>query len=163
MIQGSVDVIWSAEDYLNLEWFKNPQPLEKFNTDDNNKNLYKDIDTFICNSDIPQVFYKVAEQFKLKNYVIAINKMIPGQILPYHTDKYLTYISKNNISTDTDIFRIIVFLHDQKLGHQLWINHNICLGNAGTFYGWKNDTKHMSANLGLEDRYIMQITGVANG
>jgi hypothetical protein len=162
MIRGNIDVTWSAEDYTNLEWYKNPNPLEKFDADGISTNLYKDIDTYICNSNIPDVFYKVANQFNLKNYVIAINKMVPGQILPYHSDKYLTYISRNNISLNSNIARIIVFLHDQKLGHQLWIDHNICLGNAGSYYGWKNNTKHMSANLGLENRYILQITGVCD-
>jgi hypothetical protein len=162
MIRGNIDVTWSVEDYTNLEWYKNTNPLEKFDADGISTNLYKDIDTYICNSNIPNVFYKVADQFNLKNCVIAINKMVPGQILPYHSDKYLAYISRNNISLNSSITRIIVFLHDQKLGHQLWIDNDICLGKAGSYYGWRNNTKHMSANLGSENRYILQITGVCD-
>ena len=162
MVHGNIDVIWLPEDYINLEWYVHPRTIEKINTDGVDTSVYKEICTFICNSNIPDVFYKVADQFNLKNYVIAINKMTPGQILPYHSDKYLAYVSRNNISLNANIARIIVFLHDQKVGHQLWIDNNICIGNAGSYYGWKNDTKHMSANLGLEDRYILQITGLCD-
>jgi hypothetical protein len=53
-----------------------------------------------------------------------------------------------------------VFLHDQKAGHQLWIKDQICLGPAGSAFGWSFGTEHMAANLGWDDRYILQVTGI---
>ena len=54
-----------------------------------------------------------------------------------------------------------MFLHEQKAGHQLWIQDKICTGPAGSYFGWGKDVEHMAANLGNEDRYILQITGVS--
>ena len=86
----------------------------------------------------------------------------PGKVLPYHTDKYTTYIARNQIKKEAipDIQRYIVLLHDQKAGHQLWIQDQICIGSAGSYFGWGYGVEHMAANLGNEDRYILQVTGL---
>ena len=97
---------------------------------------------------------------QLKKVVVAVNKLTPGQILPYHTDKYQTYKTRNNITEQDEIVRIIDFLHDQKAGHQLWIEDNICVGPAGSYFGWGKGVEHMAANLGNDDRYILQVTGI---
>jgi hypothetical protein len=155
---GNIPVAWSSEDYETLSWYMNEQHEEKFNAT-------VDISTYnigvsICNEHLPQVFYNVLENFDLDKPVIAVNKLEPGQILPYHKDKFIAYKQRNNVSDTDNIVRIIVFLHNQKAGHQLWINDKICLGDAGAFFGWRKDTVHMAANLGDENRYILQITGV---
>jgi hypothetical protein len=105
-------------------------------------------------------YYDAVSVIPLEKKVVAVNKLSPGQILPFHTDKYLKYKSKNNIKETDIIQRVIVFLHDQKAGHQLWIEDRICIGEAGSYFGWDQGTEHMAANLGQEDRYILQVTGV---
>lgn len=74
---------------------------------------------------------------------------------------FKTYIKRNDIAPEDKITRIIVFLHKPKAGHQLWIEDEICTGDAGSYFGWEQDTVHMAANLGSEMRYILQITGVS--
>ena len=54
----------------------------------------------------------------------------------------------------------MVFLHDPSPGHQLWIEDKFCNGPAGSWFSWKGPTKHMAANLGEVDRYVIQITGI---
>ena len=68
------------------------------------------------------------------------------------------YLRKNK----KDIIRIIVFVDDTRPGHQLWIKDMLCAGEAGSYFGWKFGTKHMAANLGEQDRYTLQITGIKN-
>ena len=108
----------------------------------------------------PQVRLANADSRLLSNTVVALTKMKVGQILPWHVDRCKTYISKNNIKDKTKIARIIVFLEDSKPGHQLWIEDQLCTGEAGSCFGWMFGTKHMAANLGEQDRYTLQITGV---
>ena len=64
------------------------------------------------------------------------------------------------IDEQKEIIRIIVFLHEQKAGHQLWIEDKVCVGPAGSYFGWGKGIEHMAANLGSEDRYILQVTGI---
>ena len=159
MIKGAVEVIWTEEDYINLPWFTNDVHEEKFNaTVDTSK---YDVGVSMCFEDLPEVFHKVVEQFDfLDNIVIAINKLKVGKILPYHVDRFMSYKQRNNISDNQPIERVIVFLHEQKKGHQLWIENQVCTGPAGSYFGWEQNTEHMAANLGSEDRYIMQVTGI---
>ena len=159
MIKGNVEVTWSEEDYINLPWFTNDVHEEKFNATVDTSTY--DVGVSMCFEDLPEVFHKVVEQFDfLDKTVIAINKLETGKILPFHTDKFATYKQRNNISDNQPIERVIVFLHEQKKGHQLWIEDQVCTGSAGSYFGWEQNTEHMAANLGNEHRYIMQVTGI---
>ena len=158
MYKGQIKKTWLDSDYLELPWTTSPTPEEKLTatveTTDYN------IGVAVCNEQLPQVFYDVLKNFNIDKPVVAVNKMVPGQVLPYHKDRFAEYKRRNNISNDDSIVRYIVFLHDQKAGHQLWIEDQVCTGSAGCYFGWDDYTIHMAANLGWEDRYILQITGI---
>ena len=158
MMQGEIPVTWNKNDYQNLIWVTNRVPEEKLNATVDTARY--DVGVYMCYENLPKVFKQAGESFGLDKTVVAVNKLVPGQVLPYHTDKYETYKKRNNILDTDNIRRIIVFLHDQKAGHQLWIKDKICIGTAGTFFGWDQGTEHMAANLGQEDRYILQVTGI---
>ena len=159
MMQGEIPVTWNKNDYQNLIWVTNREPEEKLNATVDTARY--DVGVYMCYENLPKVFKQAGESFGLDQTVVAVNKLVPGQVLPYHTDKYETYKKRNDILDTDNIKRIIVFLHDQKAGHQLWIKDKICIGTAGTFFGWDQGTEHMAANLGQEDRYILQVTGIA--
>lgn len=159
MFQGRLPVTWTVEDYQNLNWFS-PDHIEERFTATIETNLYNNVNVYICNDNLPQILYDCVRPLNLEKCVTVVNRMMPGQILPYHRDKYATYKKRNNISDDQEVTRIIVFLHEQKAGHQLWIEDQFCSGPAGSYFGWTGDTVHMAANLGSEDRYILQVTGL---
>ena len=120
MIKTQIPVTWTKEDYQNLPWVCNKIPTEKFNATVDTTNL--NVGVYMCfDEKILGKFYKAIKQLPLHKKVVAVNKLTPGQILPYHSDKYSEYKRRNNID-DKDqnrITRYIVFLHDQKAGHQL--------------------------------------------
>ena len=162
MIKGTVSVNWSQQDYADLSYTHNN--LIKSSTsveivDKTSPNEHNG--AFICNENLPSVFTETAATFGLTNTVCAVNRMDPGQYLPFHKDMYPTYMQRNNIQDASKVLRIIVFLHNQKPGHQLWIEDEICIGPAGSYFGWHHNSKHMAANLGYESRYVLQITGVS--
>jgi len=161
MIKGSISPVWSENDYKDLPWYENDVHEERFNATVDTATY--DIGVLICNENLPQVFYNILSLFDINKPVVAVNKLSPGQILPYHRDKFSTYIKRNNIKETDTIVRYIVFLHEQKAGHQLWIEDKFCTGKAGSYFGWEGNTIHMAANLGWEDRYILQITGTKCG
>jgi len=160
-MKGNIPVTWTEADYKNLPWFTNDVHEEKFNATVETQNY--NVGVSMCfEKDLLKVFYDAVSTLPLAKKVVAVNKITPGQILPYHTDKYKTYKERNNIKEDEQdkIHRFIVFLHDQKAGHQLWIEDNICTGPAGSYFSWGNGVEHMAANLGHENRYILQVTGI---
>ena len=88
-------------------------------------------------------------------------RMGTGTILPVHGDLYKKYVDIFNLNgRQTTIRRAIVFLEDWASGHYAEINGvPIVNWSAGDTYIWTYDTPHMAANLGLTDRYTLQITG----
>ena len=161
MIKGKINVNWSEKDYKNLSWSHltvkqdvNVNIVDGTTPTDRNG-------VSACNENLPDALTETAKSFGLAKTVCAVSRMDPGQTLPYHKDKYQEYIKRNDIQDTTNITRIIVFLHDQKPGHQLWIENEICMGPAGSYFGWTSGTEHMAANLGYESRYVLQITGVS--
>jgi hypothetical protein len=158
MINGQISVIWTEQDYINLPYDDVTKVVERSDYAVHTNNYNIGVSSVYEN--LPQVFHDSVKFLNLSKTVIAINRMAPEQILPFHTDKYATYKKRNNVSDDADIKRVIVFLHDQKAGHQLWIKDQICVGPAGSYFGWNVGDEHMAANFGKQDRYVLQVTGI---
>ena len=88
-------------------------------------------------------------------------RMNTGTVLPVHGDLYLRYIKLHNLQgKEHTIRRAIVFLEDWKSGHYF---EALGVANtewkAGQVVEWRYDAPHMAANIGLEPRYTLQITG----
>lgn len=91
-------------------------------------------------------------------------RMGTGTVLPVHGDLYKKYVDLFNLQgRQSTIRRAIVFLEDWQSGHYAEINGDpIVNWRAGDTFIWTYDTPHMAANLGLLDRYTLQITGHIN-
>lgn len=91
-------------------------------------------------------------------------RMSTGTILPTHGDLYKKYISIFKLQEKrTSIRRAVVFLEDWQSGHYAEVNGDPVVNwRAGDVVIWTYDTPHMAANLGLADRYTLQITGHIN-
>jgi len=88
-------------------------------------------------------------------------RMTSGTVMPVHQDRYVKYISLFDLSgRENDIRRALVLLEDWKPGHYLEVDGRpFVQWPAGTVIEWNHDTPHMAANIGLEPRYSLQITG----
>lgn len=113
----------------------------------------------INHNDCPAWAQGLAEGLGLDDVGVSLYKMAPGRILPNHSDTYKMY--KKVLGIDHNrIFRIIVFLEDWQSGHILEVDKKLVAGwKAGDWIGWRFDTQHLAANLGITDRYTLQITG----
>lgn len=156
---GTIPVSWSEKDYTELTDWSDHFTFFGFDTKEENKKIYhKNIGVLIPEKLLP-VFDQIPSYFDLEDIVCDLSKYKPGMLLPWHVDTYQTY-SKNMKIDDLDkIVRIIVFLHDSHPGQQLWVEDKFCAGPAGSWFSWSGQTKHMAANLGEQDRYVIQITG----
>jgi hypothetical protein len=88
-------------------------------------------------------------------------RMDTGTILPVHGDLYTKYIDLFQLHDHKHlIVRAIVFLENWKSGHYFEAMDQCVTGwIAGTTVVWNYDTPHMAANIGVEPRYTLQITG----
>jgi hypothetical protein len=88
-------------------------------------------------------------------------RMTTGTVLPTHSDLYVKYVKLFNLQgQEHRIRRAIVFLEDWKPGHYSEVNgEGIVNWSAGDVIEWAYDLPHAAANIGLEDRYTLQITG----
>lgn len=88
-------------------------------------------------------------------------RMSSGTVMPVHEDRYVKYIDLFNLQGQThSIRRALVLLEDWRPGHYLEVQGEpIVKWRAGTVAEWVYDTPHMAANIGLEPRYTLQITG----
>ena len=99
---------------------------------------------------------------KWKNVSVNLYLLQTENILPLHSDHYVTYQKLHNITDTSKIWRAVVFMEDWKTGHYFQIENTLLpTWKAGDFVAWQYDTPHMAANIGIEPRYTMQITGIA--
>jgi len=79
--------------------------------------------------------------------------------LPNHSDTYKLYRKIFNCKLQ-DCFRVVVFLDNWKSGHISEVN-GIPVTNwqAGDYIAWEGTTPHMAGNMGIENRYTLQLTG----
>ena len=106
-------------------------------------------------------FVNIYTELGWKDIGTSYYRMGTGTILPTHSDLYLRYIELFKLQGQQyRIRRAIVFLEDWKSGHYAEYN-NIAKINwqAGDVVEWAYDVPHMAANMGLDPRYTLQITG----
>ena len=88
-------------------------------------------------------------------------RMNTGTVLPTHGDLYKRYVEIFRLQgQETRIHRAIVFLQDWQPGHYAEYETKPFVNwSAGDVVEWCYDTEHMAANLGINPRYTLQITG----
>lgn len=111
---------------------------------------------------IPDWCNNMAEEIGLTNCGFVFYKMPTGVVMPTHVDHFNRYCKVFKVNRK-DVWRAIVFLDDWKPGHYFEINETAIMDyKKGDYILWQNDTPHAASNIGLQDRYTLQITGTRN-
>lgn len=163
-----IPVIWNMEEIAGLQYF-----YEKFN-DDQAVQSWSTIYPNLRFTTGDQADYRVQQPrftqdilASLPDHGLSLHhsgtsyyRMNPGDLLPYHQDRYVNYCRYH----DTDpgsIWRIIIFLQDWQPGFLFEIDGQaVSAYPAGTFVAWQGHTPHMAGNLAQIARYTLQITGI---
>ena len=108
---------------------------------------------------LPSWVEKFNNIFGLKNQTYNFYKMSTLEIMPTHTDHFRTYTKLFN-AVPTNVCRVLIMLEDWQPGHYLEIA-DVGYVNwiAGDYFFWQYDVPHAASNIGVEDRYTLQITG----
>ena len=106
-------------------------------------------------------FIEIYTEMGWKDIGLAFYRMPTGTVMPVHSDLYKRYIELFDLAgKEQSIRRALVLMEDWKPGHYLEANGTPYVSwQAGTTVEWTYDTPHSAANIGLQDRYTLQITG----
>ena len=112
----------------------------------------------------PQWNHRFVEHFESlgwKDIGTSYYRMTSGTVMPVHQDRYVKYIKLFDLKgKEHTIRRALVLLEDWRPGHYLEVlGEPFVNWRAGDVVEWLFDTPHMAANIGLDDRYTLQITG----
>lgn len=160
VLKGKVDKIWD-ENYKNYRYTK--QPLTEEELDIWRRQGYTH-DSFTGEmyggkNPMPNWVYTIAEQIGLCNTGFVFYKMKTGDIMPTHVDHFRRYCEVFNVERSR-VWRAIIFLEDWQQGHYFEIeNEAFCNYKSGEFVLWSADVPHAASNIGIKDRYTLQITG----
>ena len=164
--QGFVNPFWSKTSYTKLNYkrqlFNNNKDLVKWKSQGY---THKHFTGLLCDINDKQPMYIkdfiswFERTYGAKNVGVSLYKMPTGVILPTHKDTFKKYRSLFKCSLKS-CMRAIVFLDKWHPGHFFEIDgHSVTNYKKGDFIFWQGNTAHMAANIGLETRYTMQITG----
>lgn len=108
-----------------------------------------------------QKFIDLFTMLGWKDIGTSYYRMMPGTVLPTHSDTYKKYIELFDLKNkEHTIRRALVLLEDWKSGHYLEAMNQPVVGwSAGTVVEWTYNTPHIAGNIGEEPRYTLQITG----
>ena len=101
----------------------------------------------------------ILKQLPLDHAVATLTRQDPGQILPWHQDRF--FFLKNQYPEDSrPIWRFLMFMEDWKMGHVLQVGDSFLHHwHQGDVYVWQPGMHHVSANIGLETKWTCNITG----
>ena len=164
--KGFTNNFWSKASYTKLDYeqfpFNNPKDVEKWKQKGYPGNNFTGL---LCDMKkelppyVPDFVNWFERYYKAKDIGVSFFKMPTGYIIPTHQDTYKKYRSLFKCSLK-NIMRAVVFLDDWQPGHVFEIDgYSVTDYKKGDYVFWRGKTPHMAANIGLKDRYTMQITG----
>lgn len=165
LVKYQLDKFWDDEfkqlDYI-YEPFNDPVSVNRWIS----QGYQSKITGALCDMrhKLPSWNHKFIEYYESegwKNVGVAYYRMDTGCVMPVHSDLYKRYVEVFNLQgQEHTIYRALVFLEDWKSGHYLEVHGApVVEWRAGTVVEWQYDAPHMAANIGLEPRYTLQITG----
>jgi len=165
-IKGHVDPWWKHEhrdlDYHN-EPFNNPADLDRWRKMGYTHTKFTG-DMYDMRNPAPKGFDidRLQEHFNFEHLSWSFYKMTTGTVLPEHVDTFKRFKTLHDCEGKI-IVRALVMLEDWKPGHYLdlaVLNMNPL--SAGDYAICEEPVPHSASNIGIEDRYTLQITGLIN-
>lgn len=162
--KGHLGRFWGHDDYSNFDYVR--QPLMDSEIAEWQSKGYDHVKSFSGSmydnrNPMPEWVSRFDKIFDLTNMTYNFYKMSQLEIMPEHVDHFQTYMKLFDVEYK-NVRRILVMLDDWKPGHYLEIDGvGVVNWIAGDYFMWDSDVRHAASNIGIEDRYTLQITGTA--
>ena len=163
-IKGNITPTWTTEPYdlaYTHEPFNNPSDVGKWHKMGFTHERFTG-DMYDMRNPQPTWFDvdKITETFNFEHLSWSFYRMLPGVILPEHIDTFNRFKTLHDC-TDKIIVRALVMMEDWKQGHYLDLDgQNMNGWKAGDYVIWEEHVKHTAANIGTDNRYTLQLTGL---
>ena len=160
--KGNIAKFWHKDEYVKLEYERQPITSDEINMwRDKGYDVIKNFTGVMYDNSnpMPELVKRFPGLFnQYENLTYTFYKMSTLDIMPEHVDHFRTYQKLFDVKHD-DVVRILIMLEDWKPGHYLEID-GVAITNwiAGDYYVWNSDVPHASSNIGVEDKYTLQIT-----
>ncbi len=163
---GHIEPFWTPESFRSLEYsresFNNSRDVEIWRRQGYSNTHFTGK---LCDMRRQQTHWncEIINWFKTKFNVQDVGtsyyQMSTCVILPTHSDTFKRYREIFGCSLE-QCFRVIIFLENWQSGHIFEIDNTpITNWEAGDYVYWQGDVPHFAANIGLQDRYTLQLTG----
>ena len=87
----------------------------------------------------------------------------PGCVIPLHNDTFFQ-IKKRYPDRKETMVRANIFCENWKHGHFLQYNSTVdSIWKQGQGHMWDSQVLHIGANVGMENKYTLQVSGFLNG
>ena len=163
-IKGHIDPFWNNEhrdlDYKN-EPFNNSADINKWKGMGFTHTKYTG-DMYDMRNPIPKWFdiERIKLMFNFDHISWSFYRMRTGVVLPEHIDTFNRFKELYDCK-DKTIVRALIMLEDWKQGHYLDLDGlNMDTWKAGDYVVWEENVPHTAANIGKQDRYTLQLTGL---
>lgn len=161
----NIDVFWDDE-FRHLDYapepFNDPEDVHRWLAQGYQPKICGDLaDMRVAQPSWNQRFIDMFQSRGWHDVGTSYYRMTSGTVMPVHQDRYVRYIDRFNLQgRESTIWRALILLEHWRPGHYLEVEGRPFVGwQAGTVVEWWFDTPHMAANIGLEPRYTLQITG----
>lgn len=161
--KGHISKTWN-DDFKNLDYgyfpHKDKQMVQQWLDQGYPDSLTLNGAVHYLRDQVPDYIVPLIHQLGWRDVGCQLYRMNPADIIPVHQDHYTVYKQVIGPERSDRIWRAVMFMEDWKSGHYFevagkpwtdWI--------AGDFAVWHNDVPHMAANIGIEPRFTLQITG----
>jgi len=111
-------------------------------------------------------YQHLGDKLGIEIKTISTIKQDPGQTNPIHLDMFFKI--RNEYPNDTRrIVRANIYLEDWQVGHIVqYLGPNGWIDNTGWKKGqgtmWDSSIEHVAANIGMNPKYTLQLTGFMN-
>lgn len=160
--KGNIDPFWDMNAITAFNYIRQPVTSEEIATWQSQG--YDHVKSFTgkmfdSKNPMPSWVNEFENSFaSFKNLTYTFYKMSTLEIMPTHSDHYRTYMKLFNAQS-SNVHRILIMLEDWKPGHYLEIDGTgIVNWKAGDYFIWNDDCPHAASNIGIQDRYTLQIT-----
>lgn len=109
-------------------------------------------------------FSDLEQQLRMEIITISTIRQCPGNVIPVHKDTFYQ-IKKRYPEEKRTKVRANIHLEDWKIGHLIQYNENetwqtYTHWKQGEGLLWDETVEHIGANIGLADKYTLQISGI---
>lgn len=162
---GTITPTWDMNQVENLDYFY--EPFNDEVTIDTWRRTYNKEFTIGMQADYrtqqprcqEDIFASICAQgHELTNQAFSWYRMMPGDMIPEHSDTYQSYCEFYQVDKINAV-RVLLLLQDWQPGFLLEVaGRSFSHYPAGTYVIWHADCPHMAGNWSRVPRYTLQIT-----